>query len=126
MSPHAREWVVKAEADFSSAEREYRARKKPNYDAACFFAQQYVEKTIKARLVQAGINFPKTHDLSRLLDLVLPVEPMWEAFRTSFNELTSYASAFRYPGDSATREIAKKAINTLRQLRPSLDESSWS
>ena len=30
------EWVEKAEGDFISAKREYRARKRPNYDAACF------------------------------------------------------------------------------------------
>jgi len=40
-----------------------------------FFAQQCVEKYLKARLVEAGIAFPKTHDLEALLDLVLPAEP---------------------------------------------------
>ena len=39
MKAAAREWIEKAEADFSSAGREYRARKNPNYDAACFFTQ---------------------------------------------------------------------------------------
>lgn len=54
MKPAVREWIEKAEADFISAGREYRARKQPNFDAACFFAQQCVEKYLKARLVQAG------------------------------------------------------------------------
>jgi hypothetical protein len=31
--------MEKAEADFFSAAREYRARNRPNFDAACFFAQ---------------------------------------------------------------------------------------
>ena len=31
------EWIKKAENDFVSAQREYSARKSPNYDAACFF-----------------------------------------------------------------------------------------
>lgn len=48
MKPLTQEWVNKAEADFSSAQRELRARKNPNYDAACFHAQQCVEKYIKA------------------------------------------------------------------------------
>lgn len=42
------EWIEKAEADFHSAQREYRARKHPNYDAACFHAQQSIEKYMKA------------------------------------------------------------------------------
>jgi HEPN domain-containing protein len=44
MKRAAREWIEKAEADFVSAGREYRARKQPNFDAACFFAQQCLEK----------------------------------------------------------------------------------
>ncbi len=44
MKPLTQEWIHKAEADFSSAQRELRARKNPNYDAACFHAQQCVEK----------------------------------------------------------------------------------
>jgi HEPN domain-containing protein len=43
--------------------RELRARKSPNYDAACFHAQQCVEKYLKARLQEAGIVFTKTHNL---------------------------------------------------------------
>jgi hypothetical protein len=33
MKPAAREWIAKAEADFLSAQREYRARNRPNFDA---------------------------------------------------------------------------------------------
>lgn len=53
------EWVEKAEQDWGSLHREIRARKNPNYDAACFFAQQCVEKYIKARLVEAENIFQK-------------------------------------------------------------------
>ncbi len=43
MRVSALDWIEKAEADFVSAGREYRARKQPHYDAACFFAQQCLE-----------------------------------------------------------------------------------
>lgn len=65
-------------------EREARARKRPNYDGLCFHAQQCVEKYLKARLCEAGIEFPKTHVLAALLDLVAPVEPLWETYREHF------------------------------------------
>jgi HEPN domain-containing protein len=42
MSEEVERWVVKAEGDYFSAMREYRARKHPNYDSACFHAQQAV------------------------------------------------------------------------------------
>jgi HEPN domain-containing protein len=72
---------------------------------------------LKGRLVEAGTAFPKTHDLATLLDLVLKVEPLWEAFRSSLNGLTSFAAAFRYPGDSATREMARTALRDATRIR---------
>ncbi len=50
MNPLTVEWINKAEADLLTARREYRARKKPNFDAVCFHAQQAVEKYLKAVL----------------------------------------------------------------------------
>ena len=44
MNPLTLEWVEKAEGDIITAQREYRARSHPNYDAACFHAQQTAEK----------------------------------------------------------------------------------
>jgi len=48
MNELVNEWLRKAEGDFNSALREYRARKFPNYDASGFHAQQCIEKYIKA------------------------------------------------------------------------------
>lgn len=67
MKPITQEWVDKAEGDFATAQRELRARNFPNYDAACFHAQQCIEKYLKARLQKENIRFSKTHDLSVLL-----------------------------------------------------------
>ncbi len=67
MKPLTLEWVEKAENDWNSLNREIRAHKNPNYDAACFFAQQCVEKYIKACLVEADIYFKKFHDLTYAL-----------------------------------------------------------
>jgi len=47
-------------------------------DAACFFCQQCIEKHLKARLTEAGIEFPRTHDLRQLLSLCLGIEPLCE------------------------------------------------
>lgn len=117
MKATTREWIEKAEADFVSAGREYRARNRPNFDAACFFAQQCIEKYLKGRLAEAGRQVPKTHDLSVLLDSVLSIEPLWEAARSRVETLTSYAVLFRYPGESATRALAKTAIADARWVR---------
>jgi HEPN domain-containing protein len=58
-----KEWIAKAEGDFSVACRERRVRKSPNWDAVCFHSQQCVEKLFKALLIHYGVMPPKTHDL---------------------------------------------------------------
>ncbi len=119
MKPLSNEWVVKAEGDYASARRELKARKAPNFDAACFHAQQCAEKYLKARLQEAGVPFGRSHHLTALLDLALPLEPMWEACRADLAILTAYAVEFRYPGESADGALARDAVRrctTFRQV----------
>ena len=111
------EWVSKAGADFDTLQRECRARRRPNYDAACFHAQQCAEKYIKGRLCEAGLSPPRTHDLVLLLDSVLPFEPIWDAYRDDLGLLSGFAVAFRYPGESANVEKAKDALRRCRRFR---------
>src|SRR6184192_957596 len=106
MTSLTREWVKKAEGDFATAQREIRARKSPNYDSACFHAQQCAEKYLKARLQEAGVAFPHTHDLVALLKLALPLEPLWAGLSDSARRLSHHAVKTRYPGSSATRNVA--------------------
>jgi HEPN domain-containing protein len=117
MKLETREWIAKADGDFYDAQRGVRARKHPNHDGVCSHAQQCIEKYFKARLVEAGIAFPKTHDLVRLLDLVAPAEASWELWRPELDVLTDYAVAFRYPAESATKKEAHRAFAICKRLR---------
>ena len=123
MKPLTHEWIEKAEGDYLSAQREYRARKLPNYNASCFFSQQCIEKYIKARLQEADIEFGKSHDLVELLELVAPVEPMWNPYRPTFRPISSYSVNFRYPGDNADKEEAREAIKICREFRRAARQS---
>jgi hypothetical protein len=58
MKPVAREWIAKAEADFLSAQREFRARKHPNYDAACFFGPAVCHSARQNRPLIGAQNRP--------------------------------------------------------------------
>ncbi len=117
MKPLTREWVEKAEGDLITAAREYRARKSPNYDAACFHAQQCAEKYLKARLQEADIPFGRTHNLTTLLDLLLPIELLWEALRPHLRTLTVFAVDVRYPGESADKVEAREALALCREVQ---------
>lgn len=111
------EWVEKAEGDFATAGRELRARRRPNYDAACFHAQQLTEKYLKAFLQEHEHEFPKTHSLVDLLELCLATDPDFESYRRLLILLDGYAVRYRYPGDAADRDEAREAYRAARSVR---------
>ncbi len=117
MTPLTLEWIAKAEGDFHSCLREARARKHPNYDSACFHAQQCAEKYLKARLQETGLPVPKTHNLEDLLNRLLPIEPGWTNLKSQLVQLVNYAVIFRYPGPSAGKADAQKARIACRAVR---------
>jgi len=116
MQPTTCEWIEKAEGDFRTALREFRARKQPNYDAACFHAQQCAEKYMKAFLQERKIAVDKTHDLLRLMSL-MPTVLGLQSMQAKLALLSAAAVEFRYPGDHASRDIAQEAIHTSREVR---------
>lgn len=98
------EWVDKAEEDWDVAGLAMRARKSRNYNAVCFHAQQCAENYLKSRIQEEGLAVSKTHDLEKLLDLLLPAEPLW------LNSLTTQFLSYRYPGDAADKAEAREAM----------------
>ncbi len=117
MKTSVKEWVAKAEGDRVSALREFRARKCPNYDSACFHAPQCVEKLLKATIDADGREVTKVHDLAVLLNDCLPRHPLWEAMRGDLEMLSQYAVLFRYPGYSADRVKGRNAIAAMTRCR---------
>jgi len=117
MKPSTMEWIEKAEDDWDLAQRAYRARKRTHYDAACFNAQQCVEKYLKAKLNEASLIFDKTHDLAELLKQTSTVEPSWSSLQPQAIFLTDFAVLYRYPGKIATKAQAQRAIKDCREVR---------
>ena len=117
MKAATREWIRCAEEDFDVANALLRRRTKIAANTIGFHCQQCVEKYLKARLEEGGLNAPKTHDLVVLLQLVLPVEPLWASFAPALRRLNDYAVKFRYPGHVATRAEAKEALRVCRSIR---------
>lgn len=83
--------------------------------AACFNAQQCAEKSIKATLVFLQLDFPKSHNLRQLCEL-LPEGWYFSEDPTTLSSLTIWAVEFRYPGDppEATVEDAREAVELAR------------
>lgn len=117
MQPLTSEWIQKAEGDLATARRELRARTAPNYDAACFHAQQCAEKYLKALLQEAVTPFGKTHNLSLLLDLLKDQYPALELIRPTLAMLNAYAVEYRYPGESADKTVARQAVKMAEEVK---------
>ena len=115
-----RDWVVKAEEDYEAARTLVRKRKPNLSNAVCFHAQQCAEKCLKAFLVRHRAAFPKTHDLLDLLDLAKRIDPTLELLMPDLMHLEPYAVEFRYPGEFATREEAKRSVRVVRHVREAL------
>ncbi|MCY3788645.1 MAG: HEPN domain-containing protein [Gemmatimonadetes bacterium] len=93
----AEDWLRYAKSDLELARIE-----KPEgvlLENLCFHAQQAAEKTLKAALIFLEIDFPRTHNIRTLLDL-LPegVDVPQEVEESSI--LTDYAVESRYPRNS--------------------------
>jgi HEPN domain-containing protein len=116
MKTPSAEWVAKAKGDYASAMRELRARSLPNYDSACFHAQQCIEKLLKAVLIEKQAAFQRTHDLEILLEIILPIYPHLGLLRPDCQLLTQYAVHFRYPGEFASKADATDAVKSMIRL----------
>ena len=111
------EWISKAEQDCHTAETMARKRKKPAPDVVGFHSQQCIEKYLKAYLVAKRMEFPKTHDLIKLLEIAIVKEPLMDIYRPDLRILNPFSVQFRYPGETATIEDSKLALKTMRKVR---------
>lgn len=117
MRPETGEWASKAEADFVSMQREASVAQSPNYDLVCFLAQQSAEKYLKGLLCEEGIVFPKTHDLNKLAALLPAARRCPDGFAAILARLDRYSVEFRYPGGSATGDLASSSVRDAVEFR---------
>lgn len=92
---HAREMLTLAQRDFKALQGMLDAETFAD-EIFGFHAQQAVEKALKAWLTLVGVEYPRTHDLEELLELLEEhAEPILEAFY-NLVDLTDFAVQFRY------------------------------
>jgi HEPN domain-containing protein len=120
----AARWLAKAEEDLAVAQLLVRTDSPVRW-AACFHSQQAAEKAIKSPLVLAGVDFPRSHALGRLVAL-LPEGAQCRFDDEALAALDPWATAGRYPEDvdepdesTTTRIVATAAqiVDTARALQ---------
>ena len=83
------------------------------FDAVGFHAQQAVEKFMKAFLVRHQVEFPKTHNILVLRELIAKVDQKLSIQFVPMEVLTAYGVEYRYPGvyDSISQKQGKEALD---------------
>ena len=121
------EWIRKAKKDEGTAKREALIGEDANSDAVCFHAQQAIEKCLKGLLQHCEIRFSKTHDLSALLELLLPRFPDLNVLDDDMEWMSAFAVEIRYPGEDATETDVKTALiimeNALTIIRDKIEDN---
>jgi HEPN domain-containing protein len=111
------QWLSKAQQDLRGAEV-ILAGDFEDYGNVGFHAQQAAEKYIKALLVRHQIEFPKTHDIAHLRELVARVDRNLADRLAAADVLTPYGVEFRYPGEPPlSRDQGRHALKLAEQVR---------
>ncbi len=113
-----KEWIEKAEEDFSFASS---SLKFENYFAQiCFHFQQAAEKYLKAFIIANELEFRPVHNLLELLEISRQKEPKIEEIEEDCRYLNPFYIDTRYPVHWPTyydKEIALKARNSAERIK---------
>lgn len=112
------QWLDKAHKDLQVAGILLRGEFE-DYENVGFHAQQAAEKFIKAFLVRHQIEFPKTHNIALLRQLVAQVDQDTAGLLAPAEALTPYGVEFRYPGDliPLSHDQGENALRLAEQVR---------
>ena len=107
----AQEWLAHADGDLHYA-RLGQKDAEALESLIVFHAQQAIEKALKAVLVEHEVDFPRTHDLEQLVEVIEAAGIAWPAVLNKVLEFTSFATQGRYPGfaDPITEADVAEAI----------------
>lgn len=106
-----KDWLRRAKSNLEIAKRE-KISKYILYEDLCFDAQQSAEKAIKALLIYLKKEFPWTHSIEELLDIVSESSVDVPKNIRKAVVLTRYAVHTRYPGigTSVNKDEYKEAV----------------
>lgn len=123
MQDEVKEWLLRARSNLEHAKR---VNKEDLviyggyifFEELCFDLQQCVEKSLKGLLIYHNIEFPKTHSISKLIELLQENGIEFPDELLSSIDLTVYAVETRYPAsqDRITEQEYKESLKIAQNL----------
>jgi len=114
-----RAWLIKSRNDLDTA-RQISALPGGHLDAAIYHCQQATEKALKGFLAFHDHGLERTHDLKRLVHIAAADDRSFSQWTDAAIILTPYATAYRYPGESAVLEPSREEFDEALKLATSL------
>lgn len=117
----AKEWFEFASSDFQYAE--VGLKEETIFPQIAFLSQQIAEKYLKGFLILHGIEPPRIHELPKLLDECVKINPKLESLRDSCELLTGFYIETRYPPDipDYTKEEITNAFEKATEVKEAVE-----
>ena len=112
-----KEWLEFAAMDLDSAQFLLGMRPVP-VEIICYHCEQAAEKLLKAVLVAADVEPPKTHDLIQLCKKCAELDEEYEALADSCIELSPYGVQVRYSCPATTERNGGSSERSSEGCRP--------
>ena len=81
------------------------------------FTPSNVLKNMQSFLTECDVPFPKTHSLAYLVRACAELDKEFEKHKKDFEDLDEYSVDIRYPGDDASEDDARKAVESMKRAR---------
>ena len=99
-----KEWILKADRDLKTSSHLLKIKDVDLFDSICFHCQQAAEKYLKSLFVYRQVEFPRSHDISLLLEKLPPQDQLH--FRNlDLTEFNPFAVDMRYPGEIESIDV---------------------
>lgn len=113
-SLYSREWLKKGDDDISAAEALLAVNKT---GPASFHIQQALEKYLKGYLLSKGWRLLRIHDLEKLLDDAIKLNPQFEDYRELCRTVSEYYIEERYPFNISSELTMAELEAILKQVK---------
>jgi HEPN domain-containing protein len=110
----SRAWLRKAHSDLHTA-RQIGGLPDGHLDAGIYHCQQAAEKTLKGFLIFHGSPFEKVHDLGKIIEQAIRINPSFRQHEDAADALTPYSVAYRYPDEQGFLEPSREEFDEALQ-----------
>jgi len=125
MEDFVKKLIERSERFFTNALRDFEEKE---YDVAMFNLEQSLQLFLKAKILSKGIQFPKTHEIEKLIEFLSKIEKEIKLNEKEKKVLKNLEQAYissRYLPFSFSEEDVRDAIELVKKIRDFYGENIW-